>query len=82
MPDYSDVLHRLLKMNIYVSYAQFKNVSAIAGALVRYMDNETMFRAVSSVSGHPQNHIYDAVKAPGTWAVDFPLATQVDAIDL
>ena len=51
-------------MNIYVSYEQFKNVSAIAGALVRYMDNGMMFRAVSSISGHPQSHVYDAVKAP------------------
>ena len=82
MPDYSDVLHRLLKMNIYVSYAQFKNVSAIAGALVRYMDNGLQFRAVSSIAGHPQNHVYDATTPPPTWGVDFPLATMVDAIDL
>ena len=69
-------------MNIYVSYAQFKNIGTLAGVGVRYMDNGVQFRAVSSVSGHPQSYVYDAVTAPATWAVDFPLATQVDAIDL
>lgn len=69
-------------MNISVTYAQFKNIGAIAGAGVRYMDNATQFRAISSISGHPQIYIHDAAVAPATWAADFPLATQVDAIDL
>ena len=69
-------------MNISVTYAQLKNIGTIAGAGVRYMDNGTLFRAIASISGHPQIYLYDSAAAPATWAVDFPLATLVDGIDL
>ena len=69
-------------MNITVTYTQLKNVGALAGVGVRYMDNGMQFRAIASISGHPQIYIYDSASAPATWAVDFPLATLVDAIDL
>lgn len=69
-------------MNISVNYTQFKNIGALVGVGVRYMDNGSQFRAISSISGHPQTYIYDSTAAPATWAADFPLATLVDAIDL
>lgn len=68
-------------MNIGVSYAQFKVFGGLAGALVRYSVNQDIFRAVTTVTGHPTIYFYDALAMPGTWALDFPLALQVDAID-
>lgn len=68
-------------MKVSVTYAQLKTLGALGGALVRYSSNGDTFRAVTSVTGHPVLYFYDAQAMPGTWALDFPLALQVDAID-
>lgn len=69
-------------MNITVTYAQLKIMGGIAGSTVRYTDNADTFRGICSISGHPETYSFDALAKPQTWALDFPLAVQVDAIDL
>lgn len=69
-------------MNLPVTYAQFKALAALAGLTVSYMDNGAQFRAIATITGHPEVYLYDALTAPATWAVDFPLARLVDVIDL
>lgn len=69
-------------MNIIVTYAQLKTMGGLAGSSVRYTDNSDIFRGICSISGHPETYIFDAPSKPQTWALDFPLSVQVDAIDL
>lgn len=69
-------------MNVSVTYAQLKTMGGLAGANVRYTEITDDFRAICSLSGHPEVYVYGATSKPNSWALDFPLAVQVDAIDL
>lgn len=70
-----------MKNVTFADYATFKNaVSKLTGVVVVFVNTPGYFQA-ASVSAVSLCYLFSAIAQPQTWALDFPLALQVDAIE-